>query len=58
VAKIEDSVSATVDCRYSNIGEEWCAVLLDENGRTLKYGKSSNRADALRNLADAIDDQF
>jgi len=58
MAKIEDSVSATVDCSYSSIGEEWCAALLDENGRTLKYGKSSNRADALRNLADAIDDQF
>lgn len=58
MAKIEDSIAATVECSYSNIGEEWCAALIDENGHTLKYGKSDSRADALRNLADAIEDEF
>jgi hypothetical protein len=55
---IEDSVSATVDCSYSNIGEEWCAALIGEDGKTLAYGKAQTRADALRNLAMAIDAQF
>lgn len=58
MSKIEDTVSATVDCSYSNIGEEWCAALIDEGGKTLAYGKSKTRVDALRNLADVIDDTF
>lgn len=59
MGKIDDTVAATVECSYSNIGEEWCAQLIDaETGRTLASGKSDNRADALRNLADAIDGNF
>lgn len=56
--KIDDDVAATVECTYSNIGEEWCAALIAEDGSTLKYGKSLSRANALRNLADAIEDIF
>jgi hypothetical protein len=52
---IEDSIPATIEVTYSNIGEEWCAVLLDENGRTLASARSQSRADALRELADEID---
>lgn len=58
MAKIDDSVEATVDCTYSNIGEEWCAELIDEGGKRLAYGRSSSRPGALRNLADAIEDNF
>lgn len=58
MGKIEDRIAGTVDCSYSNIGEEWCAALVDENGKTLAAGKSNSRADALRNLADAIEDIF
>lgn len=53
---IEDSVAATVDCSYSNIGGEWCAALISEDGHTLAVGKSNSRAEALRNLADAIEE--
>lgn len=56
--KIGDNIAATVDCSYSNIGEEWCAELIAEDGTILAYGKSSSRAEALRNLADVIDDTF
>jgi hypothetical protein len=52
---IDDSISATVDVTYSNIGEEWCAQLIDEDGRTLASAKSLTRADALRELAEEID---
>jgi hypothetical protein len=52
---IEDSVPATVEVSYSNIGEEWCASLLDESGRTLASARSQTRADALRELAEEID---
>ena len=58
MARIEDTVEATVECSYSNIGEEWCAALIDPAGKTLAYGKSSTRAEALRNLADVLDDTF
>lgn len=58
MAIVEDNIPATVDCSYSNIGLEWCAALIGEDGKTLAYGKAHTRADALRNLACAIDDQF
>jgi hypothetical protein len=52
---IEDSIPATVEVSYSNIGEEWCAQLLDENGRTIASARSGTRAQALRELAEEID---
>lgn len=53
---IGDDVAATVDCSYSNIGEEWCAALIGDDGHTLAVGRSNTRAEALRNLADAIEE--
>ena len=55
MAAILDSVEATVECTYSNIGEEWCAALISPEGKTLAVGKSDTRADALHNLADEIE---
>ena len=52
---IDDSIPATVEVTYSNIGEEWCAALLDENGKTLGSARARTRADALRELAEDID---
>jgi hypothetical protein len=52
---IADSVAATVEVTYSNIGEEWCALLLDENGKTLACVRAGSRADALRELAEEIE---
>lgn len=55
---VPDSVEATVECTYSNIGLEWCATLIDKDGKTLAVGKASTRANSLRYLACAIDAQF
>jgi hypothetical protein len=52
---IPDSTAATVEVVYSNIGEEWCASLVDEDGSTLAHAKADSRADALRGLADEIE---
>lgn len=53
--KVDDEVSATVEVTYSNIGLEWNASLIDEDGKTLAYGTASTRAGALRELADEIE---
>jgi hypothetical protein len=52
---IPDSTAATVEVVYSNIGEEWCAELLDESGNSLASGRGETRVDALRELADEIE---
>lgn len=52
---IPDSVAATVDVSYSNIGEEWCAQLFDEDGHKLAAATAQSRAEALRALADEIE---
>lgn len=52
---IPDSVAAIVDVVYSNIGEEWCASLVDEEGKTLAHATAQTRAGALHELADEIE---
>lgn len=53
--RVDDSIPATVDVVYSNIGEEWCASLVGEDGKTLAYAKAQSRAEAIRGLAEEIE---
>jgi hypothetical protein len=52
---IPDSVAATVEVVYSNIGEEWIAGLYDENGKAIVEVTGMTRAGALANLVDEIE---
>jgi predicted RNase H-like HicB family nuclease len=53
---IADVIEATVDLAYSNLTERWYASLLDIEGEVIVYATGRTRADALRNLADAMED--
>lgn len=52
---VPDTVEARVEVVYSNIGAEWHAMLVDDDGKEIIAVRASTRAGVLRELADEID---
>ena len=53
---ISEDLEVTVDLAYSNLTERWYASFLDMDGDVVVYATAATRADALRNLADEMDE--
>lgn len=52
-----DHMPLIVECSWSNIGLEWTADARHEDShKTIAFGRGSTRPDALRELADALED--
>jgi len=52
-----DELPLIVECAYSNIGEEWWAEARhEETGKQVCNATGTTRPNALRNLADELED--
>jgi hypothetical protein len=52
-----DRLPLSIECAWSNIGEEWNAEALDaDTGWQVASATGSTRPEALRNLADELED--
>lgn len=51
-----DHLELQIECFWSNLGEMWLAVATDKDGKEIAVGKADSRPEALRALADELED--
>jgi hypothetical protein len=56
ITKRTTESDVTIDLAYSNVTERWYAYLLDGDKDVIVYATADAMADALRNLADAMEE--